>query len=257
MTLSDIGGDAKVDTAGYDVTLGGHLSGPGGLNKLGAGKLYLNAYNSYMGPTTISAGTLAVNFVTGPNRLTGMFAVNSGGTLSGSGITYGVVSVNAGGTLAPGNAMLAQGNGPGILTINNQVSFQPGSTFSIEVNGLTAGSKYNQLNTTGPVVLNGSLTVSFGSFTPAGNDILFLVNNTGSGTITGLFQYADDEKIGAFNGYDWFITYDANNAGAPSLNGGNDVAIYSVVPEPSQIALLVFAAGGLYGLWRKRAKESK
>ena len=85
--------------------------------------------------------------------------------------------------------------------------------------------------------LAGSLA-NFGSFTPTGHDILFLINNTGTGATTGTFQYADDAKIGKFDGCDWYITYDANNAAIPSLNGGNDVAIYSVpgtlCPRPSR-----------------------
>jgi fibronectin-binding autotransporter adhesin len=245
MTLTGIGGDAKIDTASYDVTLGGQLSGAGGLNKLGAGKLYLTGYNSYTGSKTISAGTLVVNQRTEWSPDTGMVTVNSSGTLSGWGSIYGAVIVNDGGTLAPGNNL-------GTLRIYNQVTFQPGSTFSAEVNGLTAGTKYDQLTTSGPVVLNGALSLSFGSFAPSGNDYLFLINNTGGKAITGMFQYADDEKIGTFNGYDWFITYDANNASTPSLDGGNDVAIYSIVPEPSQIVLLIFAVGCFLFRWRKR-----
>jgi hypothetical protein len=66
---------------------------------------------------------------------------------------------------------------------------------------------------------------------------LFLINNTGSGATTGSFQFADNSKIGTFNGRDWYITYDANNSVTPSLNGGNDVAIYTV-PEPGMFVLL-------------------
>jgi autotransporter-associated beta strand protein len=247
MALTGIGGDANIDTAGYAVTLSGLLSGVGGLNKLGNNALSLSSANGYSGNTTITAGTLAVNNTTGSGTGSGTVAVNSGGTLSGSGFISGTVSVNDGGTLAPGNS-------PGILTVNNQVTFQPNSAFSIEVNGLAAGTGYDQLKTTGPVSLAGTLSLFFGSFTPIDNGLLFLINNTGSGTTTGEFQYADDERIGTFNGYDWFITYDANNVAIPSLNGGNDVAIYSVVPEPSSMILLGFAAGSFFFLRRKRPR---
>ena len=43
MTLTGIGGNANVDTAGHAVMLSGQLSGPGGLNKLDTGTLTLSA----------------------------------------------------------------------------------------------------------------------------------------------------------------------------------------------------------------------
>jgi hypothetical protein len=236
MTLTGVGGNANVDTAGYTITLADQLSGPGGLNKLGDNTLTLSASNTYGGGTIVKAGTLRVNNTTGSATGTGRVMVEANATLSGSGSIAGPLTIA--GALAPGNS-------PGILTVNNQVTFRPGATFSVEINGLEAGSGYDQLATTGPVSLDGSLAVSFGSFTPTGDDVLFVVNNMGSAATTGMFQYADDSKIGMFNGYDWYITYDANNAAVPTLNGGNDVAIYSV-PEPSSIALAGIGAASLF-----------
>jgi autotransporter-associated beta strand protein len=58
MTLTGIGGNATVDTAGYTVTLSGNLSDIGGLGKLGSGTLILNARNTYSGDTIVAGGTL-------------------------------------------------------------------------------------------------------------------------------------------------------------------------------------------------------
>ena len=101
--------------------------------------------------------------------------------------------------------------------------------------------------TSGPVSLDGLLAVNFGDFTPTGNDILFLVDNTGDQATTGAFQYPDNAKIATLGGFDWFITYDASDSASPSLDGGNDVALYSAVavPEPAALSLL---AAGLLGL---------
>ena len=60
MTLTGSGGNGNINTGGYAVTLSGVLSGPGGLNILGAGTLTLTGSNTYGGGTTISAGTLQV-----------------------------------------------------------------------------------------------------------------------------------------------------------------------------------------------------
>jgi autotransporter-associated beta strand protein len=60
MTLTGTGGDARLDTAGFDVTLSGVLDGPGGLEKLGDGVLTLAGMNTYTGDTTVSGGILAL-----------------------------------------------------------------------------------------------------------------------------------------------------------------------------------------------------
>ena len=217
------------------------------LGKNGTGVLTLSGGNTYTGGTTVSAGTLNVANTTGSATGSGAVNVNAGATLSGAGIVGGPVTI--GGALSPGNSA-------GILTVNNQVTFEAGSTFNVEVNGLDAGSGYDQLKTTGPVSLAGLLAVSFGSFAPTGHDMLFLVDNTGSFATTGTFQYADDSRLGTFNGYDWYITYDANNVATPSLNGGNDIAIYSSsVPEPSSVVLLAAGAISVVAyIWRRRKR---
>ena len=50
-----------VDQAGSSLVIGGVVAGTGGLTKEGAGRLVLNASNTYSGTTTIDAGELDVN----------------------------------------------------------------------------------------------------------------------------------------------------------------------------------------------------
>jgi autotransporter-associated beta strand protein len=60
MTLTGIGGNATIDTAGYAVTLSGQVSGSGGLNKVGASVLVLSGANDYTGNTAVYAGVLSL-----------------------------------------------------------------------------------------------------------------------------------------------------------------------------------------------------
>ena len=118
-------GGAIIDTAGFDVTntlalqhdstLGG--TADGGLTKLGAGVLALNAANNYTGNTTISAGTLIIN----GSIATGAVTNYSGATLGGRGTIGGNVGFASG-------AMVTNNQGSpltinGTLTLNNNTIY--------------------------------------------------------------------------------------------------------------------------------------
>ena len=51
---------ATLDTQGNTLTLSGAVSGDGGLNKAGTGKVIITGSNTYLGSTTISGGTMSV-----------------------------------------------------------------------------------------------------------------------------------------------------------------------------------------------------
>ena len=76
--------------------------------------------------------------------------------------------------------------------------------------------------------------ITFDSFTPSSDDVLFLIDNTGVGDTTGMFQYADDSRIGTFGGFHWFITYDADNGTLPGLDGGQRRGHSIAPPCPSR-----------------------
>ena len=60
MTLTGTGGNANLNTNSYAVTLAGVLSGPGGLNKLGARDPDPRRTNTFSGHTTIAGGTITL-----------------------------------------------------------------------------------------------------------------------------------------------------------------------------------------------------
>jgi autotransporter-associated beta strand protein/T5SS/PEP-CTERM-associated repeat protein len=115
MTLTGIGGNANIDTAGYAVSLAGPLTGPGGLNKLGGGTLTLSAVNTYTGPTIVTADTLS---------LTG--SLNGSSTLVLNGATFSYAPAANG---AAGNSQVVAG-----LTVNtgfSTVSAAAGNTLAL------------------------------------------------------------------------------------------------------------------------------
>jgi hypothetical protein len=83
-------------------------------------------------------------------------SVNSGGTVSGTGMIGGAgLVVNAGGTLAPGNAA----NPTGTLTVEN-LAFESGALYLVQVSGANASKTSVSLGT---VLGGGTVQVAVGS----------------------------------------------------------------------------------------------
>lgn len=104
---------------GYD-KWANDIDGHGGLTKTGAGTLELSGSNVYLGPTLIHQGALIVN-----GSVSSDVNVQDSGVLGGSG-SVGSLSARRGGNVAPGNSR-------GTLNIERNVSFEPGSRYSVEV----------------------------------------------------------------------------------------------------------------------------
>lgn len=263
------------------------LVGSASLAKIGAGRMHLVAANTYTGDTEIAQGTLSL----GPSAtLEGSPSVHVGagatfdvtaksggynvlasqvlkvngavlgsanvfGTLSGTGTISQDVSVFAAGVLSPGGS-------PGVLGIEGSLAFGDGSVFNLELGGATPGNglgRYDQVNvgqsvTIGTdVVLNLSLS---GGFMPSESDTFFVLNRSDLLDFSGFFLNAEEGAIVALgNGFTGTITYQADwtgTQGGSSLTGGNDIAIYSVVPEPGSALLLVGGLALLSGGRRRR-----
>src|SRR5436190_15602783 len=176
----------------------GQMTGLGGLVKSGPGILTLsNASNTYTGTTTVSAGTLLVNGSTSGS----LMSVITGGTLGGTGPVGGITATN--GTVAPGN-------GPAILTSAGNVTFNSGTTFKIEIGGVTAGTEYDRLQVTGAVNLGAGVTTLNGTlingFNPSVGQQFTIIQCTGG--VTGTFAQGSSINIG---GTDFTIIYNANS----------------------------------------------
>ena len=228
-------GNATLSNTGDGVVeIAGAIDGEGSLVKDGTGDMKITGNNTYTGNTTVNDGRLVVNGNISTSQLT---EVNDGAALGGAG-AVGSLMVYEGGMLTPGNS-------PGNLTVNGDMTIA--GEYIWELAGLSTsgpGTNYDTLTVTiGNVLITGAiLSLNLGDNTPS--QVAFwqtdqvwegIINNTGSGTLTGYFEPIDNSEWLSL-GYFW------------TDQSGNDVNLrWTVVPEPSAAILAGLGAIGLLG----------
>ena len=241
-------------------TVSSVISGSGGIEKIGAGRLVLTGTNTYSGATDISEGKLVVN---GNIASSSKVTVETGGTLGGSG-TVGVLEIASGGTLAVGNS-------PGTLNAGN-TTWAGGASLAWEVDDSTGnetvsgttlfgrGSNWDFLNVTGTLnitatstnkfiidvisLLNGTNTGDTADGFAPGTDYSFAIA-TASGGIqiggTGIGGYASES---AFNSA-LLALFDINTTAF--MNNQNSDALWSISTASGGTTLLLSYSGSQVG----------
>ncbi len=163
------------------------------------------------GTVTAAAGTIqftgAYTQTAGLTRLDGGDIQSSapleiqGGVLDGTGTLLATVN-STGGQVSPGLS-------PGTLEITGGYSQGAGSSYTVEVGGLTPGSEFDQVNLTGtlPATLSGTLDVSLVSaFTPSLNDTFTIMTFPSR---SGAFGSTNLPALGG--GLQWDVSYGATS----------------------------------------------
>jgi autotransporter-associated beta strand protein len=196
-------GGAKIDTNGFDVSIGqalvhstilGDNATDGGLTKSGVGTLTLAGANTYNGSTIVNGGTLQLDGSAAITPTTSGVTVNTGGTLGSTAGLAGTLDLT-GKPLSLGGGTLAFDIGSTIkdsITVN-QFSLTGNSFVAINpIGAFTNGGSYTVLTSATPISTGGfslsGLTVGRLSVTPT--------VNTNTVTITPVLS----EGIWNFNG---------------------------------------------------------
>ena len=174
-------------------TYAGVISGTGGLTKQGAGTLSLTGNNTYLGQTTVSAGTLAIGAGGTTGAIVGDIA-NSGAVVfnrSDSVIFYRSIS---------GIGSLTK-QGAGTLELRNDNTYSGLTTVSsgtLQIgNGYTAGSIAGDIANFGAVVFNRSDAVTYAGMISGTGSLI----KRGSGTLTlsGSSSFTGDTRFYFYN----------------------------------------------------------
>jgi hypothetical protein len=159
--------------------------------------------------------------------------IAAGGTLSIPAGTYpGSVNVNkalsingtftVGGTFTTSAAgvVVSPGYSPGIINTGN-LSFGSGTTVNMELNGVVAGTNYDQFNAAGTVNISPGVTLNATvGYSPGAGDSYTIINNDGGDAVTGTFAGLPDGTVFFVGANSLRIDYDGGD--------GNDVVITSV-----------------------------
>ncbi|MBA4149680.1 MAG: autotransporter-associated beta strand repeat-containing protein [Verrucomicrobia bacterium] len=255
-TSLNLNGSALSFSGNNNFAIANAISGSGSINKTGAGNLSLTGDNSsYTGTTTVSAGTLAVNNLTGSATGSGAVTIASGAHLTGGGTITGPVTMQGGGTLSAGNA------GTGQITVGD-LTLASGSTIVVQVRDIngTAGVGWDR-------IVADSFTLSGG--TPVVIDVSSLALDGSQGSLAGFdsaLGYSWEivsTSGGIFNfspsAFDIQLGNFANDTGLGDFNileQGNSLFLtFTPVPEPSTIAMGVLGSVMVFGSMLRRRKK--
>ena len=221
--------DSKGGNIGLNCAFGSITQTAGTVNA-GAGTLTLQAAGGQTATFVIAgnkAGQVVVPMlvtaiINGSFDTTGFVQVD--GTLGGTNGTVGTTTVSNTGKVAPGTS-------PGKLTTGN-IAFNVLSEFTVELNGNSPGTSYDQLAVNGTVNLGSAKLFGSVGYLPAPGQVFKIIDNDGSDTISTTFESQPEGSTVTFGAYKFIINYNGGD--------GNDVML-TEIPPPT--ATVIFGDG--------------
>ena len=158
------------------------------------------------------------------------------GSMSGASGFTGTGTVFFEGDLRPGNS-------PNIVSFEGDVAIGSNASTLLEIGGKVAGL-YDKLDIEGDLNLSGDLQVlMYGGHELAVNQEYLVIDVAGDRT--GMFDnFGEGDLVGTYNDRELYITYFGGD--------GNDVALFTAVPESASLA--IFAFFGLVAFRRHRKR---
>ena len=181
-------GSRAITVSSNTFTVGGVISGSGGLTKNGAGQLTISGSNTFSGPITVNAGTLQMNTTSkGGGGIALADGANLSVTLSASETTLGAASLKLGATSGNTNNLtflfgVNTNHSTAIVTATNLITSNS-VVVNIQASANTplVPGEYPLIKYTGSIGGAGFGAFSLGT-TPA-NSVMSLTNNTANQSV--------------------------------------------------------------------------
>ena len=157
------------------------------------------------------------------------------GSVSGAGNYTGTGTVFFEGDLRPGNS-------PDVVSFEGNVTIGSTASTLLEIAGQQLG-EFDRLEIAGDLDLSGELQVWLsGGFELTPNQQFEVLDVAGlrEGTFA---NFGEGDLVGTFGGQELFITYSAGD--------GNDVALFTAIPEPNAVAVMIGMSLALFVRRRK------
>ncbi len=236
ITTTSVGSDSGTVDISSDI--GSNVTG---INQNSTQPLVLSGTNTYTGPTTVNGGAL---LITGSLASGSAVAVNSGGTLGGSGIIGGVVTLTSGGILQPSFDSAT----PTSLTVGSLIA-GTGSTIDLNISGSSNDSV--TVTTPGGLTYGGTLAIA-DALPQIGTYQLFTFTGAATGDFAGVTVNGNAliDPIGTWtgtsNGFDFSFV---ESTGVLTVSGAS-------IPEPATLGLMAVMGASILLLKRRNSKNS-
>ena len=236
ITTTSVGSDSGTVDISSDI--GSNVTG---INQNSTQPLVLSGTNTYTGPTTVNGGAL---LITGSLASGSAVAVNSGGTLGGSGIIGGVVTLTSGGILQPSFDSAT----PTSLTVGSLIA-GTGSTIDLNISGSSNDSV--TVTTSGGLTYGGTLAIA-DALPQIGTYQLFTFTGAATGDFAGVTVNGNAliDPIGTWtgtsNGFDFSFV---ESTGVLTVSGAS-------IPEPATLGLMAVMGASILLLKRRNSKNS-
>jgi len=214
------------------------ISGDGNIVKTGPGTLHLDRANTYTGTTTIQQGTINAVGINPLGTAANGTRVEAGATLNllttptaetSDAITLSGMLTGRPGTVTRigsltsfGGHVNPAGTSTATLTVNGNLSLDDDSTLTVDLQGNTPNTDYDQLNVIGTVALAGTLSIRMTASVPAGP--FTIIDNDGADAVVGTFEGLAEGSVFTVGEDTFRITYVGGT--------GNDVVLTTLSAEP-------------------------